>query len=51
VRAVEQWLEMSVTDGGKGMPANNVQTVFFAERAKAHALTVSYSEALTITPR
>jgi two-component system sensor histidine kinase LytS len=38
VRAVEQWLEMSVTDDGKGVPASNVQTVFFAERSKAHAL-------------
>ncbi|HEX6566857.1 MAG TPA: histidine kinase [Chthoniobacterales bacterium] len=40
VRAVEQWLEMSVTDDGKGVPASNIQRVFFEERPKAHGLVL-----------
>lgn len=40
VRAVEQWLEMSVSDDGKGVPASNVQKVFFEERPKAHGLVL-----------
>lgn len=40
VRAVEQWLEMSVTDDGKGVPASNVQKVFFEERPKAQGLVL-----------
>jgi two-component system sensor histidine kinase LytS len=40
VRAVEQWLEMSVTDDGKGVPASDVQKVFFEERPKAHGLVL-----------
>jgi two-component system, LytTR family, sensor kinase len=38
VRAVERWLEMSVTDDGKGIPSNKVEEIFFRERPRAHAL-------------
>ena len=38
VRAVERWLEMSVTDDGKGIPSNKVEEIFFAESPKAHVL-------------
>ena len=40
VRPVEQWLEMSVTDDGKGVPASNIGKVFFEERPKPHALVL-----------
>ena len=40
VRPVEQWLEMSVTDDGKGVAASNIEKVFFEERPKAHALVL-----------
>ena len=38
VRPVESWLEMSVTDDGKGVPAGEIEKVFFNERRGAHAL-------------
>jgi sensor histidine kinase YesM len=33
-------LELSVSDDGEGMPAADVEQVFFAERPDAHALVV-----------
>jgi len=38
VRSVDRWLELSVTDDGKGVPANEVEKTFFEERPRAHAL-------------
>jgi len=38
VRLAEQWLEMSVSDDGQGVPSTEVETVFFAPRQKVHAL-------------
>jgi two-component system, LytTR family, sensor kinase len=38
VRPVDSWLEMSVTDDGKGVPASDIEKVFFEQRPKAHAL-------------
>src|SRR5260221_3599138 len=38
VRLVEQWLEMSVSDDGQGVPSTEVETVFFASRPQMHAL-------------
>jgi two-component system, LytTR family, sensor kinase len=38
VRLVEQWLEMSVSDDGQGVPSTEVETVFFASRPQVHAL-------------
>lgn len=35
---VEGWLEISVTDDGKGVPAGEIETVFFGQRKGAHAL-------------
>jgi two-component system LytT family sensor kinase len=40
VRASEQWLEMSVTDDGRGVPATQVEQLFFAERPRVHALAL-----------
>jgi two-component system, LytTR family, sensor kinase len=38
VRPVDSWLEMSVTDDGKGVPASEIEKVFFEQRTRAHAL-------------
>jgi two-component system, LytTR family, sensor kinase len=38
VRLIEQWLEMSVSDDGQGVPSTEVETVFFASRPQVHAL-------------
>ena len=38
VHPVERWLEMSVTDDGKGVPPDEIEKVFFAQRRGAHAL-------------
>ena len=38
VRLMEQWLEMSVSDDGQGVPSTEVETVFFASRPQVHAL-------------
>jgi two-component system LytT family sensor kinase len=38
VCATGQWLEMSVGDDGNGMPATEVEQLFFAERPRVHAL-------------
>jgi two-component system, LytTR family, sensor kinase len=39
-RAVGRWLEMSVTDDGRGVPSNQVEQVFFPERPQLHALVL-----------
>jgi two-component system, LytTR family, sensor kinase len=38
VRPVEHWLEMSVKDDGKGVPAGEIEKVFFEQRQRPHAL-------------
>jgi two-component system LytT family sensor kinase len=40
VRPAGQWLEMSVSDDGQGVPSTKVEHVFFAERQRVHALTL-----------
>ena len=40
VRATGPWLEMSVSDDGKGVPSTQVEQLFFAERQRDHALTL-----------
>src|ERR1700722_3755991 len=38
VQTAGEWLEMSVSDDGKGVPGREVEQVFFAEHPRAHAL-------------
>ena len=40
IRPAGQWLELIVSDDGEGVPAADVEQVFFAERPGAHALVV-----------
>jgi two-component system sensor histidine kinase LytS len=40
VRPAGQWLEMSVSDDGEGVPSREVEQLFFAERQRVHALTL-----------
>jgi len=40
VRLVGEWLEMSVSDDGQGVPSKEVEQVFFAERSRVHALSL-----------
>jgi two-component system, LytTR family, sensor kinase len=40
VRATGQWLEMSVSDDGRGVPSTEVEQLFFAERPRVHALAL-----------
>jgi two-component system LytT family sensor kinase len=40
VRSAGQWLEMSVSDDGQGVPSTKVEQLFFAERQRVHALTL-----------
>jgi len=40
IRPAGQWLELSVSDDGEGVPPAEVEQVFFAERPGAHALVV-----------
>jgi LytS/YehU family sensor histidine kinase len=40
VRATGQWLEMSVSDDGRGVPSTEVERLFFAERPRVHALAL-----------
>jgi two-component system, LytTR family, sensor kinase len=40
VRATESWLEMSVGDDGRGIPATEVEQLFFGERPRVHALVL-----------
>jgi two-component system sensor histidine kinase LytS len=40
VRAIGPWLEMSVTDNGKGVPSTEIEQTFFGERQRLHALVL-----------
>jgi two-component system sensor histidine kinase LytS len=40
IRPAGQWLELSVSDDGDGVPPAEVEQVFFAERSGAHALVL-----------
>jgi len=40
VRLAGQWLEMSVSDDGQGVPSSEVEQVFFAVRPRVHALSL-----------
>jgi len=40
IRPAGQWLELSVSDDGEGVPPTEVDQVFFAERSGAHALVL-----------
>jgi len=40
VRAIGQWLEMSVSDDGQGVPSTEVAQLFFAESPRVHALAL-----------
>jgi two-component system, LytTR family, sensor kinase len=40
VRAAGQWLEISVSDDGQGVPSIEVEQLFFAERPRVHALVL-----------
>jgi LytS/YehU family sensor histidine kinase len=40
VRVVGEWLEMSVSDGGQGVPSTEIQRVFFSESPRVHALSL-----------
>ena len=40
VRVAGQWLEMSVSDDGQGVPSSEVEKVFFAVRPRVHALSL-----------
>jgi LytS/YehU family sensor histidine kinase len=40
VRRMGEWLDMSISDDGQGVPATEVERVFFAVRPRVHALTL-----------
>jgi two-component system LytT family sensor kinase len=40
VHAAGEWLEMSVSDDGQGVPSREVEHVFFAECSRVHALSL-----------
>ena len=40
VRRMGEWLDISVSDDGPGVPATEVERVFFAARPRVHALTL-----------
>jgi two-component system LytT family sensor kinase len=40
VRVVDQWLEMSVSDDGQGVPSTEVEQIFFAPRPRMNALVL-----------
>jgi LytS/YehU family sensor histidine kinase len=40
VRPTGEWLEMSVSDDGQGVPSADVEQLFFAERQRVHALVL-----------
>jgi two-component system LytT family sensor kinase len=40
VHMAGEWLEMSVSDDGQGVPSREVEQVFFAERPRTHALSL-----------
>ena len=40
VRSIDQWLEMSVSDDGRGILSSEIEQVFFAVGPRAHALSL-----------
>jgi LytS/YehU family sensor histidine kinase len=40
VRPTGEWLELSVSDDGQGVPSGEVEQRFFGERARVHALVL-----------
>jgi len=40
VRPTGEWLEMSVSDDGQGVPSAEIEHLFFAERPRVHALAL-----------
>ena len=40
VRPVGEWLEISVTDNGQGVPSETIEQVFFADGPRVHALSL-----------
>ena len=40
VRSIDQWLEMSVNDDGRGILSSEIEQVFFAVGPRAHALSL-----------
>jgi len=40
VRRLGEWLDMSISDDGQGVPATEVERVFFAVRPRVHALSL-----------
>jgi two-component system sensor histidine kinase LytS len=40
VRPTGEWLEMSVSDDGQGVPSTEVERLFFEERPRVHALVL-----------
>jgi two-component system sensor histidine kinase LytS len=40
VRVAGEWLEMSVSDDGQGVPSTEIEKVFFADRPRVHALSL-----------
>jgi signal transduction histidine kinase len=40
VRPAGQWLEVSVSDDGQGVPSAEVEQLFFAELQRVHARTL-----------
>jgi two-component system sensor histidine kinase LytS len=40
VRPVGEWLEISVTDNGQGVPSEKIEQVFFADGPRVHALSL-----------
>jgi two-component system, LytTR family, sensor kinase len=40
IRPAGEWLEMSVSDDGQGVPSTDIDQVFFAERPRVHALSL-----------
>jgi LytS/YehU family sensor histidine kinase len=39
-RRIGEWLDMSVSDNGEGVPSTEIEQIFFAERQRVHALTL-----------
>jgi two-component system sensor histidine kinase LytS len=39
-RRMAEWLDMSISDDGQGVPATDVEQVFFAVRPRVHALSL-----------
>ena len=40
VRRMGEWLDMSISDDGQGVPATEIERVFFAVRPRVHALSL-----------